>query len=258
MNIQSNNIIQLQHHKTLFSLYDPDQSVHNETFSDNGYEPGLRTLIEHLVTSESLTGILDIGSLYGYFPSFIHAINPDFKVYAFEPGAQNFDILKQNKELGNFNATLFPYALSDENCDLPFHNRTTNVTIDQSTEIIKAFTYDTFRKEHKIKAEIAKIDVHGSEALVLNGMKEALAQEIRHVFIEIHALHLCSKKYSYKDIIDILHDAGFLIFEMKKFRYTYEVELVHLSGANLEQFIDYDLWSEEEVSKERMLYAIKK
>jgi hypothetical protein len=124
------------------------------------------------------------------------------------------------------------------------------------TETIKAITFDELNNQEDIRPEIVKIDVHGAEGKVLYGMKTALKEAVKYLFIEIHAAHLLVD-YSYKEILDILLDSGFKLFEMDKFRDTTSPVLVPIVGSVYEDFINFDKWTEDQIKRERMIFATK-
>ncbi|MFM6309689.1 MAG: FkbM family methyltransferase, partial [Dolichospermum sp.] len=107
--------------------------------------------------------------------------------YSFEPGVKHLKVLRENLQINDVKAEIYDVALSDETKEVLFHNRTMKFAGQLETETIKAITFDELNNQEDIRPEIVKIDVHGAEGKVLYGMKTALKEAVKYLFIEIHA-----------------------------------------------------------------------
>jgi FkbM family methyltransferase len=238
-----------------FQLLDPDSSVSKETTEGLDYEPAVTQYLKQILEKETLS-FLDVGAHYGYYTVYVSKISPDSRVYSFEPGVKHLKVLRENIQINDVKAEIYDVALSDETKEVLFHNRTMKFAGQLETETIKAITFDELNNQEDIRPEIVKIDVHGAEGKVLYGMKTALKEAVKYLFIEIHAAHLLVD-YSYKEILDILLDSGFKLFEMDKFRDTTSPVLVPIVGSVYEDFINFDKWTEDQIKRERMIFATK-
>jgi FkbM family methyltransferase len=238
-----------------FSLFDPDQSVSKETTDGLEYEGSVTTRLSQLL-EENDRSFLDIGAHYGYYTIYVGKLNSTTRIYSFEPGAKHLAVLHKNIELNGINSRVFDYALSDVTQEIPFHNRTMKVKEGDDIEVVKAITFDELNAKENINPEIVKIDVHGAEGKVLYGMRDALKNSIKYLFIEIHASHLLVD-YSHQEIVQILLESGFQLFEMDKFRDSNYSSLIPLTGESYECLINPDKWNQDQINRERMLYAVK-
>lgn len=255
INIESGRLDSYTIHGASFQLLDPDSSVAKETTQGLEYEPAVTMHLKQILEKDDLC-FLDVGAHYGYYTVYVSKINPNCRIYSFEPGAKHLDVLKRNVQLNDIKAKIYDVALSDETKDILFHNRTMKVLDGQETETIKAITFDDLNSQEDIKPEVVKIDVHGAEGKVLYGMKKALKDTIKYLFIEIHAAHLLVE-YSYKQILDILLESGFKLFELDKFRDTTSPVLIPIVDSAYEDFINPSKWTEDQIKRERMIFAAK-
>ncbi|MHC0067967.1 FkbM family methyltransferase [Nostoc sp. UIC 10890] len=242
-----------------FKLFDPDSSVPKETTKDLDYEPSVINLLSRILTEEP-SDFMDVGAHYGYYTCYVGKLNPQTKIYSFEPGPNHFEILSKNVAENQVNAEIFDLALSDKSGDISFQDRTMKVDITKNIPpvTVKAITFDELSSQKNIHPAVVKIDVHGAEGKVLFGMEETLRNSIKHLFIEIHAAHLVVE-YSYEQIITLLAQTGFYIYEMLGFRDTEKPDMVPIEKGEpaYQALIDQSLWTKDQINRERMIYACK-
>jgi FkbM family methyltransferase len=112
------------------------------------------------------------------------------KVFAFEPDEKNFDLLKKNIELNGYkNVTLVPKAVSNKTGKARLYLSEDNLgdhriyDSHDSRHFIEIETVrlDDYFKDFEEKVDFIKMDVQGSEPLVLEGMQGLLDrnQELR-------------------------------------------------------------------------------
>ena len=144
--------------------------------------------------------VLDIGANIGYTATlFALGMDPEFRVYAFEPESSNFDLLKRNIERSNLRARIVavqaavgersgPIDLwrnADHHGDhrvLTSHFRESGVAAVQVVPAVMT-TVDDFLSENNLGGSIifVKIDVQGYELSVCQGMEKALSANPRMV-----------------------------------------------------------------------------
>lgn len=101
--------------------------------------------------------IFDIGANTGIYSLVAKTINPNSKVYAFEPSPRNFKKLNRNNEINNFNIHSEQLAVSNETAekifyDQPNENQTTSSLLpdiilnrkDYSGDLLKYFSEDHY------------------------------------------------------------------------------------------------------------------
>lgn len=126
--------------------------------------------------------ILDLGANTGYFTCLMAKIaGAEGKVFAFEPDPDNIAILKRNVAENSLkNITIVPMAVSDESGELKLFKNGVHSSVgfdpfpgakNSDTIIIKVVRLDDFFKE---EVSLIKMDIIGSEAKALAGMKKLL------------------------------------------------------------------------------------
>jgi len=255
INVEDKNLDDYTVNGVSFQLFDPDKSVITETTEGLNYEPAVTEYLKQILENENLC-FLDVGAHYGYYTVYVSKINPNTRIHSFEPGAKHLQVLKQNLQLNNVASNIYDIALSDETKEVLFSDRTMKVEGKVETETIKAITFDELNAQESINPEVVKIDVHGAEGKVLHGMKNSLRDTIKYLFIEIHASHLLVD-YSYKQILDVLLNSGFKLFELDNFRDTTSPVLIPIVGDAYENFINPNKWTEDQIKRERMIFATK-
>lgn len=91
--------------------------------------------------------ILDIGANTGIYSLVAKTINPNSKVYAFEPELFFYDMLQKNNSLNNFDIQSYPKAISNYDGDIiieAFSGQSKSFTVE-------SITLDTFIKQNEIK-----------------------------------------------------------------------------------------------------------
>lgn len=153
------------------------------------YEP---LITEYLIKVLQKEGVFyDIGAHCGYFSLIASEICKEGATVSFEPSPQNFDFLKQIKEL-NFSDRwlLVNKAVSNSKGQIKFLAGKTSSTgrISEKGELlVDQIDLDSFIEESKLSPTIIKIDVEGHADQVLNGFSkfESLDNNCK-LLIEIH------------------------------------------------------------------------
>lgn len=149
--------------------------------------------------------IIDIGANTGVYSLVAKTVNPNAKVFAFEPHPMFFKKLYKNIELNNFDIVLSEKAVS---------NQDNFVTIEdysgQSlTLTTKSVKLDTFIKQNALtKIDLIKIDVETHEPQVLEGFSQYLFQYKPTMIIEILNKEIADK------VFDFVKDLGYLYFNI--------------------------------------------
>ena len=161
----------------------------------------------------------DIGANLGYYSCLVAAFNKSVYVVAFEPNPITVDRLKGNIELNKLpNVKVVDIALSNSDGRAAFDlvnaqsshglahlsNTKANETIE-----VKTATGDKLVEDGiALRPTIVKIDVEGAEHLVIEGMKNILA-DCRVVFCEVHPNEIGKYGSSPEELEKTLNDLGF-------------------------------------------------
>ncbi|MFH1680137.1 MAG: FkbM family methyltransferase [Candidatus Eisenbacteria bacterium] len=241
---------------TTFAFYDPGLVYLPAAAMGEVYEAAVTRHMETVLGSGRLA-FLDIGAHYGIYTAYVGKLNADREIHAFEPNAEFFEILRENIRINGVHATAHRVALSDSAGAIPFSGRTMKTEGKSDVETVESITFDELREREGIEPDVAKIDVHGAEGKVLFGMKRALKERIRHVYCELHPDELLVG-YTNKEVLDILIESGFELFEFDWFRSGSGDSMKPVTGERYEKLADQDTWTDREIHERRMIYAVKR
>ena len=132
---------------------------------------------------------LDVGANAGLFALAFARACPQAQVYAFEPAARTFDLLRRNITLNGLdNIRPERFALSDRTGEALLSANTSDCDGFSSlmswhpyarpvgTEAVPTMTLDAFLEREGVgRVDIVKVDVEGAEALVLLGASRLLS-----------------------------------------------------------------------------------
>lgn len=242
------NIVEVEGSKMFVDVFHKDPSM-RRTFRayafNKVHEQETTALFRELVNDGDV--VLDLGANIGYFTLlFAQLVGDSGKVYSFEPEPRNFHYLTKNIELNNFkNVHAYQKAVSNQSnkdklylCpyDTGHHTLYQNEGIssyrpDHASEEVEflevdVVALDQFLDKEASKVHVIKMDVEGSEALALAGMKELLsqAQDIK-IILEFFPLLISKMGQSPADVINLLSaDYGFKIYAISG---EYELQNTH-------------------------------
>lgn len=174
------------------------------------YEPHI--LAEWMEICKGKKCILDIGGYNGMFGIIAAKLNPDAKVFIFEPDATNFRHMAKNVELNKLsNVTPLKIALSDREGEIIFggHAGGTGAKIGFGVDKVKTVSLDSFLKENNIKPDLMKIDVEGAEAMVFQGGGEFFMSDAKmQILLEVHFNFLPSFNSSADELFKMIDTYG--------------------------------------------------
>jgi FkbM family methyltransferase len=177
---------------------------------------------------------LDIGANVGYYSLLMsNGVGASGRVYAFEPDARNFDLLRRNtKNLSNHNVLPMRVAvgarvgeanllLSDENLGdhrVEGSNRTGSL---DARQVIKVdlTTVDEALSSEEREVNIVKMDVEGYEPAVLRGMRRTISRSTRLTLIsEFWPRGMVAAGFQPRDFLEELDSQGFRVREIDPVR----------------------------------------
>ena len=239
-----------------FSLYDPDLVYISQAKKGGTYEPAVTYHLKTLIKDKKCC-FLDIGSFFGFYSVFVGSLNKNCEIHSFEPNAEYSFITNYNIKLNNLDVKSHRVALSDETAEIRFSDRSMKVKEGAQSETVKAIPFDDLAQKENIHPEIVKLDVHGSEGKCLFGMKKALKNDINHLYLELHPNELLVG-YSMKEIIDLLLESGFFLYEIHSFRFENSPDITKITDRAYENLINQNKWTQEQIDRRRMIFATKK
>ncbi len=141
----------------------------------------------------------DCGANLGFYTVVGQVFCTQGEVHSFEMDPDLISIIKNNVELNrnreNSNVVINCLALTDKSgklerfADVEEGNRSTNSLLFDKTERVQisSMTLDDYCKITGVVPDVVKIDVEGSEKLVLEGMTETLnSPRLKTIFLEVH------------------------------------------------------------------------
>jgi FkbM family methyltransferase len=160
-----------------------DSLISAEIARDRRYESHVSTVLESLLQSGDT--FIDVGANIGYFALMAASIvGPRGRVIAFEPNADNYEMLRESTRANDFESilTIHPAAVSDMVGMLSFstgglegNGRIVNAVEAEAETIplplVQAVTLDDALRECG-RIDVIKMDVEGAEARVWRGMSE--------------------------------------------------------------------------------------
>jgi FkbM family methyltransferase len=210
--------------KHQFKMYHIGTSEENELFwggIDNGWERTSLKLWRKLCIDANV--VMDIGANTGLYSLVTKALNPQAKVFTFEPLPKVLEYLNYNIAINNYDITVVPKAASNFNGTakvflMEGHDFCTSVTVNKSLlsnntpqkELeIECITLVDFINNNNIeKIDLIKIDVETHEPEVLEGMGEYVDKFKPDFLIEIWDKE-CAIKLN-----KIFKDKGYLYFDI--------------------------------------------
>lgn len=162
--------------------------------------PREKTEIKYMIEDIKPTDVVyDIGANIGLYTCFLSQHVPDGNIIAFEPYPPNVAQLRRNVSYNTGPVQIYQIALSDSWGTVDFNTPkstqigygTSSIATGQTstTVSVKTAPGDELIEQNKIpRPNVVKIDVEGSEPLVINGMKSALESD--HCRLLICELHL--------------------------------------------------------------------
>ena len=179
--------------------------------------------------------LVDVGANIGYFTLLMAKLSgPSGMIFSFEPEDKNFEILEKNVKINNYqNVVLEKKGVSDHNGINKFFLSSKNTGMhslqkirDDAKEVkIDVIKLDDYFSTLDLvkKISLIKIDVEGAEFQVLNGMQTILKNENLKLLIEFIPEHLRKHGTNPVDILKILENNNFKIYQINE--NTKELEL---------------------------------
>lgn len=216
----------LQDHTIIFSAPTPTM-VRRSRIRFKSEQKELRDFLNEVAEDDV---VYDIGANTGIYTLFAAKKCSDCDVIAFEPYPPNLDLLKQDVNRNNIkNVEIIDVALSDSVGNIEFNqpseddvgygSSSIEAEKSEATIEIPTTTGDQLIADGEIPIpNVIKIDVEGSEPLVIEGLKKTLSSpSCRTVYCEVHLPDVDNRPSaedfgsSAEDIKNRLQEFGFTV-----------------------------------------------
>lgn len=199
--------------ETIFDALVLDYSIRTEQFV-------ISDLLTELDTDDV---IFDVGANYGLYAAFAGAVLDDDNVVAFEPYDPNLHRLGATAAVNDLDPEVASVALSDHDGEVLFDAPSRFKAIAGTSTIrsgtasgevaVPARTGDSLVEAGELPhPTVIKIDVEGSEPLVLGGLNQTLSDpRVRLVYCEIHTDSLERFNSSPSAVCESFRDHGFAL-----------------------------------------------
>jgi len=193
--------------------------------------------------------ILDIGANTGVYALVAKTINPNAKVFAFEPVNRVYDKLQENIALNSYDIVAIKKAVSDKSGTAVIYDtneeHTLSVTVNRNTvnpEIqsvkteIQTVSLDDFIREYDLKnIDLIKIDVEMHEPEVLQGFLAYIA-----IFKPIFLIEILNEEVAEK-VQNLIEGLEYLYFNIDENTGIRKVDKVCKSDYYNFLFCDYEV-----------------
>ena len=169
--------------------------------------------------------VIDVGANIGYYTLiFAQLVGSSGKVFAFEPEPKNFEILKKNIKINNYqNLVAEQKIVSDKSGIVKLFiaehgivgHRINQEKSSQKFIEVESIILDNYIKKLNLdnKINFIKIDVEGSEPKVLEGTKEIIQKSNQlKIFTEFNREAVKEYGIEPKEMIDLFYRNGFKIY----------------------------------------------
>jgi FkbM family methyltransferase len=192
------------------------------------YQQDVLVALRELI--KSCDTVFDIGGHYGLM-AIVSSISTgkNGKVITFEPNPYARYYLEKHLIINNINnVTIEDIALSDKDGVVQFYVQEGEVTwnstiIREFTNrksykepiMVRTVTLDNYVSQSKLIPNVLKIDVEGSEFLVLNGAKKTLREYKPVLIMEFNPLAANAAGYAISDYVEFLRKESYKLFVLK-------------------------------------------
>lgn len=177
------------------------------------YQGAERPVIEDLLTNLRPTDVFyDIGAWIGTYSCLVAVAQPSVVVYAFEPGAERFNRLRQTIARNDVDINTHQIALSTEDQTLTLSSGGQLTTESGDGETVDVVDADEFVTRQAIDPPtVVKIDVEGKELDVIRGLKNTLENpNCRLLYCEAHP----QNGVDVEELCGLLRSLGFSTTEL--------------------------------------------
>lgn len=199
-------------------------------YSVQAYEEMTALLIRQ--NACGVRAFVDVGAHHGFYTLLVGLRNPDCRILAFEPVAENIEIVRRNLALNGLGAETFSCAAADRAGSLPFYvsqaSDRSGLAANPTAPILRTCMVQTVRLDEFLDRlapgpALVKIDVEGAEVGVLRGMSGLFAQiEDLRIVLEFNPHCLEANGVSPQSLLSELVGLGYVAFALREEERRYE------------------------------------
>lgn len=172
--------------------------------------------------------IIDLGANIGVFAVYAASLNPNTKVYAFEPHPDNYSRMLENIQNNNLEGRVLSFAVACASNDA---GRTFYITRDhrshsfstersKNTMLVKTKSLEQIFQENNIaQCDLLKMDIEGAEYEILYSTPSQILAKIRYITMEYHNLNPATGKTG-KDLKEFLQNHGFAVEQKESLQHA--------------------------------------
>ncbi len=191
------------------------------------HEPAVsKVFVEYVKDSDC---VIDAGAHLGYFTCLAAGLSPNGSVHSFEVDPKCIPIIQKNISANQFNQVrINNLAIANDRMEIhipvmgtpnPRLSIGTKKEAEPETMIsVMATSIDQYVQEHQLEPDFIKIDVEGAELDALKGMEQTLQRPNLKMLVEVHPKNLEAFGYHYQEVLQILSDSGFHLYELIEHR----------------------------------------
>lgn len=194
------------------------------------------SIVDQLRKEKDNPIFLDIGANIGLISAYILSQVSNIKIYAFEPGPKQRELLNMTIKKNNLSEKVFisSFALSKESGKSSFQTHdprriahdgfiTTGRAEAPRTIEVEVTTLDTWWSTNDYpKVSVMKIDTEGAELWILQGGTKMLAGALPTIYLEIDPRNLKVYPHTHLDILNFLHLQQYKLFTLGDIEITTE------------------------------------
>lgn len=200
-----------------------DSGMVTPFFSRGNYERREIDLLKQLIKPGMITA--DVGAHVGYYSLFLSGlVGNQGKVYSFEPDSYNYSLLQKNVKRNKAqNIVTVKMAVCNTVNSKPFYINDNNFgdhkllrfadhSLTRAQSSVQTTSLDSYFNKHGNRLDFVKIDVQGSEPLVLKGMKNIFGANKNFVMLmEFEPRFLLENRFDPKKFFQQLSKYNFNI-----------------------------------------------
>lgn len=181
------------------------------------YEPVMSFVLANLLEDDGDHTFIDIGSSLGYYAAFAAAfIGDSSRVHAVEASDSYAErTVRSCAATGYPDVSVHNVILSDVEETAAYDGHRGVVYDDEAKDAKTTITGDALCAQHGIAPTIVKMDVHGCEGKLIQGMQRVLKDDVQYLLLELHdsfRLEQYSPGFNRSQLLSSLEEMGFTIF----------------------------------------------
>lgn len=239
-----NNLYSVNEHEMYLDIHDSLNLGSGHIFEESEV-----ALVKKHIRKDDV--VIDIGANIGYYTLlFAKMVGETGKVIAFEPDPTNFELLKKNVSINNYqNVTLVQKAVAESKKQVKLflceenkgmHRIYPSLCCNNSIDI-ETMSLDDFLSSYNDKITFIKMDIEGAEFMALRGMKNTIKQHRPKLMTEFSPAALFESGIKPQEYLDLLIDYGYSIFDTND--KPLDIKQLKTDLANFETVIEKTLTS---------------